>query len=105
MIVRIINVYVKEERIDAFKDATIMNHNGSLSEPGVLRFDVLQDSNDRSHFVLYEVYTSESATEEHKQTVHYNEWKSTVESMMSKQRESVSFSAVAPIERAMWKSE
>jgi (4S)-4-hydroxy-5-phosphonooxypentane-2,3-dione isomerase len=104
MIVRIINVYVKEERIDEFKDATIINHNGSLSEPGVLRFDVLQDSNDRSHFVLYEVYKSESATEQHKLTVHYSKWKSTVESMMSKQRESVSFSAVAPTEETMWQS-
>lgn len=104
MIIRIINVFVKEGRINEFKKATIINHAGSLSEPGVLRFDVLQDSLDPSHFVLYEVYESEPATERHKQTAHYSEWKTTVESMMLRRRESASYSAVAPLEEAKWRT-
>ena len=102
MIVRIIHVYVKKDTVDSFKAATIQNHRASLKEPGVLRFDVLQDESDETHFVLYEVYRSEEATETHKDTPHYSEWKQAVAPMMAKDRERSSFSPVAPVDESGW---
>ena len=102
MIVRVIDVYVRNESIDAFKSATVRNRDGSIQEPGILRFDVLQDSDDAAHFVLYEVYRSQEATNMHKETIHYQMWKSTVDSMMAKSRESVACSPVAPADEGQW---
>ncbi len=102
MIVRIIHVFVKKDTVDSFKTATVRNHRESLKEPGVLRFDVLQDESDETHFVLYEVYRSETATEEHKKTPHYAEWKEAVAPMMSGDRERSSFKPVAPAEHEAW---
>jgi autoinducer 2-degrading protein len=102
MIVRVINVYVKPESVDEFRDATRKNHEGSIREPGVLRFDVLQNAERPTEFVLYEVYTDDGATVAHKETTHYAEWKKTVTPMMAKDRESASFNVVAPLEPAKW---
>lgn len=102
MIVRIIDVYVKDDRVEDFSTATRKNHAGSTQEPGVLRFDVLQDNSDSSHFVLYEVYESEEATVRHKETAHYIEWKAAVESMMAKSRGSTACRVIAPLEPERW---
>ena len=104
MIVRIINVYVIPEQIDAFRAATLKNQQSSLEEPGVLRFDVLQDQADPGIFVLYEVYRSDEATLAHKETNHYSEWKETVEPMMARARERRDLSVIGPTEEARWKS-
>ncbi len=102
MIVRVIDVFVVKERIDDFRRTTEKNHIASIQEPGILRFDVLQDMDDNSHFILYEVYKSEEATDAHKQTIHYSEWKVAVEPMMSKSRSSCACSPVAPLSPEMW---
>lgn len=102
MIVRIIDVYVVKECIEAFKSATVANREGSIQEAGILRFDVLQDSSNTAHFVLYEVYRSQEATESHKEAEHYQEWKATVESMMAKSRESVACGPITPLDEDQW---
>lgn len=102
MIVRVIHVYVVEDSVDAFRKATVANHRASVREPGVLRFDVLQDEDDPGHFVLYEVYRSQEATEAHKATDHYASWKQTVGPMMAKARERAEFSVVAPESESDW---
>ena len=102
MIVRVIDVFVNKESIDAFKNVTIQNRDGSIREPGILRFDVLQDSDDASHFVLYEVYRSQEATADHKETTHYRKWKTAVETMMAKPRESVACNPITPIGEDQW---
>ena len=102
MIVRIIDVYVKSEHVDAFSAATVKNRAGSIQEAGILRFDVLQDSDDPGHFVLYEVYADQAATAAHKETAHYSEWKSAVEPMMAKPRDSVACGPVAPLDASDW---
>ncbi len=96
MIVRVISLRVKPEQIDEFKTATIANHVGSLKEPGILRFDVLQNETDPSEFLLYEAYESQEATLTHKETVHYRRWKDTVDPMMAQPRTSTAYSLVAP---------
>lgn len=104
MIVRIIHVQVKQEYRNEFEAATQKNHEHSIREPGILRFDLVRDTEEPGHYVLYEVYTSEEATASHKETAHYAEWKRAVEPMMSAPRESASFEAVLPSFPEAWKS-
>jgi autoinducer 2-degrading protein len=89
MIVTIVHVHVKTEFIDAFIHASRTNHENSIKEPGNFRFDILQDANDSSKFILYEAYESEEAVVAHKQTAHYAIWRDTVEPWMAKPREGV----------------
>lgn len=104
MIVRLIRVSVKDDAVAAFEAATKLNHVGSLSEPGVLRFDVLRKPDEPGVYLLYEVYASEQAAEEHKQTAHYQEWKETVADMMARPRESETLAVVAPGEERSWRA-
>ncbi|HEX5171187.1 MAG TPA: antibiotic biosynthesis monooxygenase [Cyclobacteriaceae bacterium] len=96
MIVTLVHVYVKPEFIDAFIEATRLNHESSVQEPGNLRFDILQDSNDQSKFVLYEAYASERAVTAHKETPHYAKWRDTVTPWMAKPREGVKHKLLFP---------
>jgi len=102
MIVRVIDVYVQEQSIEEFKEATVKNRQGSIQEPGVLRFDILQSESDPNHFILYEVYRDEQATKDHKETVHYQRWREAVEPMMARKRESAACRPVAPTDLAEW---
>jgi autoinducer 2-degrading protein len=102
MIVRIITVKVAPEYRAEFEKATVENHEGSLQEAGVLRFDVVKDNDDEQTYYLYEVYRSEEATREHKETAHYKKWKERVDHMMAGPRSSVSCSVIAPEEEADW---
>ena len=49
-------VHVKPDKIEAFKTATIENAQHSLKESGVARFDIIQQQDDPTRFVLVEVY-------------------------------------------------
>ncbi len=102
MIVRGITVRVREESIEEFKQATLENRNGSILEPGILRFDVLQSPDDPSEFYLYEVYADEAATGAHKETEHYKKWKAAVEPMMAGPREGKAYIPVAPDKIEEW---
>lgn len=102
MIVRIIDVYVKVQNIEEFKEATVQNRQGSIQEKGVLRFDVLQSETDPDHFLLYEVYRDEQATKDHKETAHYQQWREAVEPMMAGKRESTACTPVAPTDLTEW---
>lgn len=96
MHVTLVHVYVKPESIDAFIEACRLNHEGSVAEPGNRRFDVLQDADDPTHFVLYEAYASADDAAAHKQTPHYLAWRETVADMMAKPREGVPFHGLFP---------
>ncbi|KPJ80952.1 MAG: antibiotic biosynthesis monooxygenase [Spirochaetes bacterium DG_61] len=102
MFVSCVTVYVKEEHIQDFIDASIKNHEGSLKEPGNMRFDVLQCVEDPARFLLYEAYESEDVAKAHKSTPHYLKWKSTVDPYMLKPREGVGHRVIAPQNRAKW---
>ncbi len=102
MIVRVVNVYVKEDSFDVFKAATLENRLGAMAEAGVARFDLLQDEADSSHFVLYEVYRDEQAALYHKETSHYRTWREAVAPMMAKPRQGIACSAVSPSEWDEW---
>lgn len=96
MIATCVNVYVKPSRIIDFINATAENHKFSVLEEGNLRFDVLQDKSDESHFLLYEAYSSEEASMAHKTTVHYLKWRENVAEMMAKAREGTPYYILYP---------
>lgn len=91
-------IQVKLEAIDAFKEATLENARNSLQEPGVRRFDVVQESGNSTHFLLIEVYTDAQANAAHKTTPHYLKWRETVEDMMAKPRYSLIYHNIFPDE-------
>jgi autoinducer 2-degrading protein len=89
-------VQVKPEQVDAFKVATRANAEASRREAGIARFDVVQQSDDPTRFVLVEVYRNTAAPAAHKETSHYQTWRDTVATMMAQPRTSVKFSNVSP---------
>ncbi len=91
-------IHVKPECIDAFRDVSIENAKQSIKEPGIARFDVIQQADDPTRFVLVEVYRSESAPANHKQSAHYNVWKDSAEKMMVEPRTRVVYKNVYPLE-------
>jgi quinol monooxygenase YgiN len=91
-----VHIHVKPELVGAFKDACVENSRNSLQEPGIARFDVLQQLEDPTKFLLVEVYRSPEAPAAHKQTVHYQKWAQTVADMMAAPRSSVKFDKVYP---------
>lgn len=92
-------VKVKPDCVDAFKEATIANASQSLKEPGIARFDVIQQADDPTRFVLVEAYRSVEATAAHKATAHYAAWRDRMESLMAEPRSSVKYSNVFPGEK------
>jgi (4S)-4-hydroxy-5-phosphonooxypentane-2,3-dione isomerase len=96
MLVIHIHVQVKPECVDAFKQATLANARASLQEPGVARFDVVQQQDDPARFVFVEVYRDAAAAAAHKETAHYPVWRDAVAPMMAAPRQSVKFVNVFP---------
>jgi (4S)-4-hydroxy-5-phosphonooxypentane-2,3-dione isomerase len=91
-----VHVHVKPGHVDAFKDATLANARASVREPGIARFDVVQQTDDPTRFVLVEVYRDDAAPAAHKETAHYAAWREAVAPMMAEPRLSVKFGNVFP---------
>lgn len=91
-------VHVKKGQVEAFKKATIENAQNSIKEQGIARFDVVQQQDDPTRFVLVEVYRTSEDPAKHKETGHYKKWKETVAEMMAEPRSSIKFSNVFPNE-------
>jgi (4S)-4-hydroxy-5-phosphonooxypentane-2,3-dione isomerase len=102
VIVTIVNVFVKPEKINQFIEATIENHNNSVKEEGNLRFDILQQRDNSSAFSLYEAYESDEASAAHKKTTHYLKWRETVEPWMAQPRKGIAYTILAPVEKSAW---
>ena len=102
MIVTTVTVFVKQEHIDDFIAATVKNHEGSIKEPGNLRFDLLQCRDDPTRFLLYEAYESEETAKAHKETDHYLTWRDTVADWMAKPREGIPHNVIRPEDRSLW---
>ena len=96
MLVVHVHVHVKPECVEAFKQATLANARESLKEPGVARFDVVQQQDDPSRFVLVEAYRDAVAAAAHKETKHYPVWRDAVAPMMAEPRFSLKFNNVFP---------
>jgi autoinducer 2-degrading protein len=96
MLVVHVHVHVRPESVQAFREATIENARNSIQEPGIARFDVVQQTDDPTRFVLVEAYHDEAATKAHKETAHYAKWRDTVAPMMAETRASVKFTNLFP---------
>ena len=101
MLVVHVQVHVKPECVEAFKEATIANARESIQEPGIARFDFVQQQDDPSRFVLVEAYRTPQAPAAHKETKHYATWRDAVAPMMAEPRTSVKFENLFP-EDAAW---
>jgi (4S)-4-hydroxy-5-phosphonooxypentane-2,3-dione isomerase len=101
VLVVFVYVHVKPEFVDAFKAASIANASNSVQEPGIARFDVIQQADDPTRFVLVEVYRTQEATVAHKATAHYATWRDAVAGMMAEPRSSTKYANVFP-EDAGW---
>jgi quinol monooxygenase YgiN len=99
MLIVHVHAHVKPEFVEAFRVATAENARNSVLEPGVLRFDVIQQADDPSHFVLIEIYRTVEATVAHKETAHYAAWRDAVAAMMAAPRSAVKFTTVFPAEQ------
>lgn len=104
MLIVHVDIAVDPGRVDEFLRATIENATASIQEPGVIRFDAIQDEADPAHVVLVEIYTGADAAAAHKETAHYATWRDTVAEMMARPRSSTKYTAVFPIAEADWSS-
>lgn len=102
MIVTLVHIWVKPGHIDDFVNASTVNHQHSIKEPGNLRFDLVQDANNPTKFVLYEAYESEEAAAAHKDTDHYKKWRDTVADWMAKPRKGEKHKILAPSDKSLW---
>ena len=91
-------VHVKPDKIEAFKVATEENAHNSIIEPGIARFDVIQQQDDPTRFILVEIYRTAEDPGRHKETEHYKKWRDTVADMMAEPRTSVKYINVYPDE-------
>lgn len=91
-----VHVHVKPEFVDTFKQATVENASNSVQEEGVARFDVVQQADDPTRFILVEVYKSVEASTAHKETAHYLKWRDTVADMMAEPRQGIKYGNVFP---------
>ncbi|MEO0895441.1 MAG: antibiotic biosynthesis monooxygenase [Bacteroidota bacterium] len=103
MIVTCVHIKVLPEFLDEFIDISMKNHEGTRqTETGNFRFDFLQDSEDPTKFMLYEVFESEEAIAHHKTTEHYLAWREKVNPMMAERRYGVRYVPLAPKETTSW---
>ena len=96
MLVVHVHVHLKPEFVDAFLEASVENASQSIEEPGVARFDVIQQNDDPERFVLVEVYRTPEDPARHKDTAHYATWRDTVADMMAEPRQGVKYDNVFP---------
>ena len=101
MLVVHVHVRVKPEFIEAFRQASAENARHSVREPGIARFDVMQQADDPARFVLVEAYRTPDAPAQHKETAHYKAWRDAVADMMVEPRTSVKYANIFP-EDAAW---
>jgi quinol monooxygenase YgiN len=92
-------VHVKDDQVEAFKSATVENAGNSLKETGVARFDIIQQMDDPTRFVLVEIYRTSDDPGRHKETAHYQKWRDTVADMMAEPRTGLKYNNVFPDEK------
>ncbi|TNF41649.1 MAG: antibiotic biosynthesis monooxygenase [Bacteroidetes bacterium] len=102
MIVTCVHVNVLPEKVNDFIEAITENRKGTITEPGNIRFDILQQADDPCRFMIYEVFDSEEAVNLHKQTSHYLKWRDTVQEWMAEPRRGIRYDVVEPSDRSLW---
>ena len=91
-----VHVNVKPDFVEAFKQATVENAANSVKESGIARFDVIQQTDDPTRFILIEIYKTAEASGAHKETAHYKRWRDTVMPMMAEPRQGIKYTYIFP---------
>lgn len=89
-----VHVHVKPESVEAFKQATLENARNSAREAGNLRFDVIQQQDDPTRFILVEAYQTAGDAAAHKETPHYAIWRAAVAGMMLEPRQGINYNSI-----------
>ncbi len=89
-------IHVKPDRLDDFQRATIENATASRQEPGCTRFDVMQQLDDPTRFVLEEAYRDEQSLAAHRETPHYHAWIDRVTDILAEPRTRTAYRNVHP---------
>ena len=97
-----VDIRVKPEFVEPFIEATLDNASNSVQEPGVVRFDFVQQADDPTRFRLVEIYHAPADADSHKQTAHYLRWRDTVVDMMAEPRVGTKYANILPTDTA-WK--
>ncbi|MBW2603544.1 MAG: antibiotic biosynthesis monooxygenase [Deltaproteobacteria bacterium] len=92
-------VHVNPDRVEDFKQATLENVRNSVLERGIVQFDVVQQLEDPTRFILVEIYRTPEDPARHKQTAHYKKWRDTVKDMMAELRTSIKLTSLFPNEK------
>ena len=92
----LVHVHVKPEFVEAFKQASLENAANSVQEPGIARFDIIQQTDDPTRFILVEVYKTTEAPAAHKETAHYARWRDAVAEMMAEPRQGIKYTNLFP---------
>lgn len=98
MLIMLVMVHIKSDQVEAFKTATLDNASNSVKEPGVARFDVIQQLDDPTRFTLVEVYRSAADPPKHRETAHYLRWRAAVDPIMAEPRSAIQYGNVFPDE-------
>ena len=96
MIIVNIYVHVKPDKVEDFKNITLKNAQSSIQELGILRFDILQQEDDPTRFLLEEIYKNNDAIGKHKETAHYADWRDAVESLQLEPRNKITYVKISP---------
>jgi quinol monooxygenase YgiN len=96
MLIAHVQIHVKPESVEAFRQATLANARQSVQEPGIARFELLQQADDPARFLLIEVYRTAEAPAQHRETAHFQTWRDTVAEMMAEPRIRVIYATVFP---------
>jgi quinol monooxygenase YgiN len=99
MIIVHVHVHVKPESVEDFRRASLENASKSVKEPGVARFDIIQQADDPTRFVLIEAYRTAEDPARHKDSSHYQNWRDKVGIMMAEPRKSIKYTNVFPTDR------
>mmetsp|Transcript_20479 Transcript_20479/g.61209 ORF Transcript_20479/g.61209 Transcript_20479/m.61209 type:complete len:136 (-) Transcript_20479:52-459(-) len=70
----LVTVEIEEARVPAFLEAMKIDAEGSRTEEGCLRFDLLKDQEKPNTYMFYEVYKDSDAITKHKTFDHYKAW-------------------------------
>jgi quinol monooxygenase YgiN len=96
MVIVHVFIKIKPDMLEPFKAATLKNAQNSIKEPGILRFDFMQQEDKTLSFLLVEVYKDSNAVAQHKETSHYTEWRQSAEHMIAEPTKSIKYVNIFP---------
>jgi quinol monooxygenase YgiN len=99
VVIQLVHLTVKPDRLDAFKTATLDNTRNSRAEAGIVQFALVQQQDDPTKFVIIEAFKDEAAVEAHRETPHYQRWKESVPDMLAEARHAIKANSVDPSDR------